>query len=166
MAEPAAQNTPVSTDKPDARPRKLPEARFRVAEQVRNIWNAVPEQGATLEALLDPTYWSHNARRMRPTDIIEAMPDDGSWYARLIVRSVGALGVTVALLDHYDFSDAEEPRAADPRFDVKWKGPHYKWAVVPLAGGEAIQTGFDTREAGTRWLAENGRELLQRGKAA
>lgn len=142
------------------KPRKLPESRFRQAEAVRNMWSVVPEEGTTLADVLDPVYWSHNARKLRPCDIIEVMPDDGSYYGRLIVRSVGPAGVHVAKLEYVAF-DAVEPQAsAASLFTVAWKGPHHRWVVMRLADKEIIQANFENQTDAQRWLTENSRTLM------
>lgn len=153
--------------KPAVAPRKLPEARFRQAEHVRTVWNVVPETGTEAEALLDPGYWSHNARKLKPTDIIEAMPDDGTWYARYIVRSAGPLGAEVFPLEFHKLGNAElKIEGVNDRFAVKWKGPHHKFAVIRSVDGSVVQPGFQNAEDATRWVAENARNLMADKKAA
>lgn len=149
------------------KPRKLPESRFRLAESVRNMWSIVPEEGTAFADLLDPVYWSHNARKLRPCDLIDVLPDDGSYYGRLIVRSIGQAGVHVAKLEYIEFAEIKDaPAGAASLFEVKWKGPHHRWCVVRLADKEAIQTGFENQNDGQRWLVENARTLVTGKKAA
>lgn len=148
------------------KPRKLPESRFRLAESVRNMWSVVPEEGTTFADLLDPVYWSHNARKLRPCDLIEVMPDDGSYYGRLIVRSIGAGGVFVAKLEYVAFEAVEAPASVASDFAVQWKGPHHRWCVVRLSDKSTIQPNFETQNDGQRWLVENARTLVTGKKAA
>lgn len=163
LAKPKPSISPPAAvaEEPD-RPkvRRLAEARFREAAQVRREWNVVPEEGTPFEAVLNPVFWVHNARKMRPTDLIEVMPDDASYYARLLVRSVGPLGVEVAKLEYYDLVPQAQSLAAIDRFRVMWKGPHWKHTVIRLEDKKEMQTGFDTAEAAQKWLVENQRSLM------
>lgn len=142
-----------------AKARKLPESRFRLAEQVRNFWNIVPEEGTPFDALKDPAYWSHNARKMRNGDLIEAVPDDESYWALLRVKSVGPAGVQVAVIFFEKPEVTPILAAAAMDFEVAFKGPHHKWSVIRLSDKENIKPSFQTREEATAWLAMNYKSL-------
>lgn len=142
-----------------ARPRKLPESRFRIADQVRNFWNIVPEEGTSFDALKDPAYWSHNARKMRNGDLIEAVPDDESYWALLRVKSVGPAGAQVAVIFHEQPKAEPLPEAVAIDFEVAHKGPHRRWSVIRLSDKEYIKDQFQTREEATLWLAGNYKSL-------
>lgn len=140
--------------------RKLPESRFRLAEQVRNVWNIVPEEGTSFDALKDPAYWAHNARRMRPGDLIEVVPDEETYWALLRVVKVGAAGVAVSVLMHETAEAAAEiPSGLAQDYEVKWKGPHHRYTVLRKGTRDAIQTGFGSEAEAAKWIVDNAKSL-------
>lgn len=70
-------------------------SRITLAEYARNIFVVTPEHGTPFEDILKPSYWLHVAdtvsMRLRPYDRIEVRPEDGSYFAELIVRSVNTV---------------------------------------------------------------------------
>jgi len=140
------------------RERKLQASRFNLAEHKRNIFHVVPEDGVTLEDVLEPSFWAHISNRLRPTDRIEVYAEDGSYFAELIVREAGHLFAKVQVLRKVDLEGETSGAVASVSgHDVAWKGPHHKWAVV--RGKDVIQGGFDTKEGGFAWLASNSKSL-------
>lgn len=138
--------------------RKIHPSRFKLATHVRNVWSIVPEDGTAYEEILEPSYWTHIAERLRPNDRIEVFAEDGSYFAELIVRSSTRLSAKVQELRKVQLGEVE---GASPMsgFDVMWRGPHHKHAVIRLKDKVPLQTGFDTREAAVAWLAVNIRNL-------
>lgn len=138
--------------------RSLRESRFTPADQVRNTWSVVPEEGTPMEALMEPAYWVHVARKLRPGDIIEVRAEDGAWFARLYVQATQRLSAKVALLDKHVFEDvAAEDAGGD--FEVMWKGPHHRHSVIRKSDRKTLQHGFESREAAFLWLANNMKAL-------
>jgi hypothetical protein len=137
--------------------RKIHPSRFKEASVARNVWAVVPEDGTPFESLLDPAYWAHVGERLRPTDRIEVFAEDGSYFAELMVRSAGRLFAHVEALRKHDFV----PVAVSPskKYEVEYKGPHLKHAVVRVADKSVMQSGFDTTEAALAWLSLNARSL-------
>ncbi len=142
-------------NKEPVRAQKLTLDRFKGAEYERLVYRVVPKDGTPLEALREPMYWSHVAAQLRPTAIIEVIPDDMSYFAELLVISCGNNWATVEILRHVPFATAQSVIAEASAYEVKWKGPHHKFAVIRKADNEAVQTGFARAEDGAQWLAEH-----------
>lgn len=151
-----ADQTEAKTE--PAKVRKIHPSRCKLAEGARNIWQIVPEEGVSFDDLLDPAYWTHIADRLRPTDRIEVVPEDGSYFAELLVRSQGRMTAKVVVLRKVDLG-APEASAPTLGFDVLWKGAHHKHAVVRLRDKSVMQAGFEAKEAALAWLAANARTL-------
>lgn len=132
--------------------RKLPEARFAPAEVMRVRYVIVPEEGTSFEELLEPIYWSHVARRLRALDILEIHPEDGSYFAELLVRGVGPKGAQVVTLRMKKLGEVEDLGEA---FKIQWKGGHLKHAVIRSRDKEVLQGGFANKEDAAAWLASN-----------
>lgn len=138
-------------------PRRLHPSRFKVAEQERNLWLVYPEHGTEFEDLLEPSYWSHIAKNLRPGARIEVLAEDGSYWAELLVRATGNLSASVHPLRKVDLGNIPLPEASS--FAVEYRGPVLKHAVIRKRDGSSIQSGFDTQEAAMQWLGLNSRTL-------
>jgi hypothetical protein len=145
--------------------KKLLSSRFKPAELVRIIYDAKPEAGTAFEDVLKPEYWAHLGETVRPGDRIEVTPEDGAYFAELLVRDCGRLWAKVELLRKVDFvavDPAVETSTIDPSHTVEWRGPNGKFAVLRhgRAGGkEVLHSGFETREAANAWLGEHLKAL-------
>lgn len=140
------------------RPRKLHLSRFREAAVMRNIWQAIPEDGTPFEALLDPAYWSHHASKARIGDRIEVLAEDGSYFAELIVREQGNLSVKVAVLRKVDLEAVPETPLAEG-FDVQYRGQVRKHCVVRLRDKAIVSEGHENKAAAFAWLGQNAKSL-------
>lgn len=157
MSEPAEEKV---IDHPAKGQRKIHPTRFKEAAGDRNIWSVVPEHGTDFEALLKPEYWAHVAKSMRPTDRIEVNAEDGSYFAEFIVVACGDNSAKVTLLRKHDLETEGNAQEATA-FEVVWRGPHHKYAVIRLSDKEAVQTGFATKSDGLQWLATNLKSLTK-----
>lgn len=136
-----------------------PARHFIDAACKRNIHFVVPEHGTPFEALLDPAYWAHISSKLAPCDQIEVNAEDGSYYARLLVRDAGRLYAKVAELEHVELDKVEVLQSNAPLPDghgVKWRGPVHKWSVV--RGNEVLKDGMAKAEA-EAYLANYSRTI-------
>tara|TARA_R110002074_G_C12558458_1_gene667619 strand:- start:17676 stop:18137 length:462 start_codon:yes stop_codon:yes gene_type:complete len=140
-------------------PRPIHPTRFRQAEGAFNIWSVVPDEGTSLDDVMTPDYWAHNAHLMRPNDRILVDAEDGSWTATLFVRSVTRLSALVALISKTEFA-AVDASSVEDDFIAKWKGPINKWSVVKASDHAAIlQNGFEAKDDALKYIADNAKSL-------
>lgn len=141
---------------------KLLEKSFMSAEFARQTFFASPTPGTSIDTVVQPEYWAHVARKMNPHDIIEVVPENGEYYARLIVLSVGKLWVKVQKLQYELLvSQKKESIGAAENFEPKWGGPVAKWRVIRKSDGEAISTdSFQTQEDAEKWIEGNARGMV------
>jgi hypothetical protein len=149
-----SEETKPEAIKLEVKPRKLHPNRFKEASAVRNIWVVTPEDGMTMDDVVKGEFWAHIGDKLRPMDRIEVLPDNGSFFAELIVRSCGRQYANVQVLRHVEFDKAED-RSPSEQFEVQWKGPHHKHAVVRLSDKTVLQNGFDNKSAALAWLSSN-----------
>lgn len=148
--------------------KKLQTTRIELAEHQRNIWAVVPEAGASLDDVVKPEYWAHVAARMKPWDRIDVMPEDGSYFAELLVRDAARLYAKVTVLRHVKL-DAVASDAADETtalFDVAYVGPVKKWRVMRKADKAPLREGFQSRGDAEEWLRQHIRTVAQPPAAA
>lgn len=127
--------------------------RFTVAEYDRVVWSVVPEEGTAFKDILRPEYWSHVSAKMQPWAKIEVRPEDGSYYAELIVRQAGRSWAKVAPLYYVQLDE----NAVSPDMDVEeghqvvWKGPQRKWTVIRLKDKSYLMQGMASKEDAVLW---------------
>lgn len=118
----------------------------------------VPE-GTPFEALLKPDYWAHVAQKFRPHSIIKAAPEDGSYWAELLVLSCDRLWAKVFVMRHYDLQAVDSDPAAVASladgYEVLWKGPMKKHVVVRKVDGAILQEGIQQKTDANLWLTEH-----------
>lgn len=127
-------------------------SRLRSAEVIRNVWHLTPEGGTPVEALNDPDYWAHISRQLRPSDVVEVMPDDMSWRAEFLIGAIMGLKVYHARLSYQELKFTKPEGIVE--YAIEWKGPHHKHAVVDKVSKASIKVGFETKDAATAWLQD------------
>lgn len=129
---------------------KLLPSRLQIADHYRSHYGVVAEDGVSLDDLLRPEYWAHVATKLRKFDIIEVLPEDGSFFVELIVLQVGIGYAKVMLLREVGLEADEVLPDADGVI-VKWKGPHRKWAVIRTTDGQILRDGHEDKAAAALW---------------
>ena len=130
------------------------------AEYVRNIFSATPPAGTKYEDMLKPEYWTHIAATLHPTDRIEVIPEDGVWFAELIVISCGKNWAKVYPLRFVELSEsAPEEAPVAGKYYVKWRGEVHKHGVIRFSDKVVVKSGFPTAAEAKAWLAEHEDEI-------
>lgn len=118
----------------------------------------VPE-GTPFEDLIKADYWAHVAQKFRPHTIIKVVPEDGSYWAELLVLSCDRLWAKVFVMRHYDLQAVDADSAAVASladgFEVLWKGPMKKHVIVRKADGAILQAGIQQKTEANLWLTEH-----------
>lgn len=140
---------------------RIKESQFMPAETRRVVYFAAPEAGTHPDALLDPAYWTHVARKLRPLYRIEAVCEDGSWVQELIVLHVRDNEARVARLSKVHLDVVDPDKMESDVYEVKWSGPVDKFRVMRKKDGAIIKGGFSTKVDAVAFLA-----TLGPGKAA
>lgn len=166
MTEPKTESVVATINKTmqENRVSQLAPGRVMLAEHAHQTFVAAPETGTPFEALLDSKYWAHYSvnpnMEMKPGDMILVKPEDGTYFAELIVRTKYRGGVVVVALRKVDLSETVRSEKAvqiaeDPEYDLKHSGPVKKWRVIRKLDKRELVSGLDTREAAEQWLAEH-----------
>lgn len=137
----------ASPAKTSARWSQIGSGRIDIAEFKRNAWRAFPEEGTPYERVLRESYWAHRAKDFKVGDKIEVLPDEMHYYAELLVMAAGATWLKVAELCKIELRPADLA-GTKPEYNVAWRGPHRKFALVRVADGAIVKDGFENeREA-------------------
>ena len=128
---------------------------MKPVEFVRNVFGVTAPAGSKFEDVLKTDFWTHVAARFHPTDRIEVMADDGSWFAELIVISCARNWAKVSTLRFVELSESTPDEAPAGEFEVKWRGQANGHCVVRLSDKEVIKSNFPTAKEAKVWLAEH-----------
>jgi hypothetical protein len=140
----------------------LKDSRMRPAEYARTVYFVVPETGTPFADVLTPEYWTHVAGKLKALDRIEVFPEEGNYFAELLVTFSSNNTVRVKELMHVDF-DAEEMGDDEHEFEIKWSGPLARWRVIRKSDKAVLVEGD---EVATRPLAEDWLRNYKRALAA
>ena len=131
-----------------------------VGHKRRALFADIPA-GTNIEALMEPSYWAHHARDIRPLDLIEAFCEDGSWEALFRVMFVS--NAEVRLSPIYEVRHEKENRVSPDGAShvVMWKGPAMKFAVIQTDTKAIIKSGFYPRSEAEDFLANHLKDLKE-----
>lgn len=120
---------------------------------MRNIFTATPEAGTSLEQVVRSEYWSHATRLFNPSDRIEVIPEDGSYFVELLVTNVELNRVKVVELRRVVLQESvelQEDLAKD--YEVKWRGNIKRHCVMRKSDKKLIKENFATGKEAAQWL--------------
>jgi hypothetical protein len=136
----------------------LQPGRFQPAEQVRNHWCVTAEAGTTFKQMLHPDYWAHEARKLKPYDMIECRADDGTFWGLMIVLEAARNWAKVHPLQYVplDSKDVSQTRSADMEdYVVEFKGPTLKHVVIRKSDNEILHQCEAKKTDAQQWLVNH-----------
>lgn len=127
---------------------------FTLAEAARLVYRANVPPNVPMARLLDPDYWAHVTPKLKPGFLIEALAQDGRWFAEFLVRKVDLEKheVHCVLLRSNDFDSV--PKTQDAAgYIVNFGGAH-KWRIVRESDKQVIHHGEPSEADAKEWLAD------------
>ena len=97
-----------------------------------------------MEDVLREDYYQHIALQLRPRDLIEVEPEDGTWSAVLRVLAAGRQWANVTLLSQHEYGPIDQ-KSVSADYIVEHKGPLAKWRLRRLSDSVVIKDGMDTQ---------------------
>lgn len=122
-------------------PPRLHFGRLQAVGHARREMAADIPAGTTLETILEPSYWAHHTRDLRPGDVIEAICEDGTWEASLRVMFISTAEVKSVVRWKAEY-DMVEPGIDSDTYEVRWINIGKKYGVVRRDDGSVIKDGF------------------------
>lgn len=149
----------MSETKIEAKPPVMP-IRMQLAEQSRNIWCLTVPNGTTVQDMLNPGYWAHLARQLKPGDRVEVEPDNGTYFAELRVLDAGNQYAKMAVLREVTLESIEPSATISvPGHTVEWSGRHTKWRVIRESDRKVLKDSLASKADGYAWLASYSKAL-------
>lgn len=148
---------PVKTDAQPLPAAKRPLALLPAAQYVTPYLIYVPS-GTVVEQVCEPTFWANVAKKMRPGDKVEVMPNDMAWWAMLIVRAAGGLEAVVQVLQFETLGHAEVAARETP-YEVRFVNAERKWGVFLRDGGDLVRDEFQVKEHAEKYMANHAKTM-------
>lgn len=115
-------------------------------------------EGVSFEQMLEPGFWGNVSADLKPWTIITCRANDGSWYAELLVTSVGRQWARVHVLLNVPLSSADVERSQTGSHDVKHVDGQ-GWAVIRRADRATVYADGETREDAEKWLVDHLKQI-------
>lgn len=134
------------------------QSRHTLTEVVSSRHSISPEAGTPFEDVLKPGYYSNIAHKLRPTDIIEVRPEEGSYYAELIVWGAGKSHANVSVVKHVERPENMTTKIIEG-FEVEFRAGPAMYRVIRTSDQKEIKSGFANPDDATDWLIANRRQF-------
>lgn len=145
-----------AVDAPKRVARPIEPNRMRGGEFIRVIYCVTAFDDTQPEDLLVPEYWAHCAQTFKPWDRIEAVANDGTWWAELVVLESGRNWTRMHLMRKHNLTTADVAQSQMDSlllaYDVKHRGPHCKWSVVRRSDKQVLHEFAETKASAEAWL--------------
>jgi hypothetical protein len=125
--------------------------RVQMAEGGRNVWLATAPNAEHPEDFLEPAYWGHVSKSMKPYDQVEVRTDDGTFWGLYIVLASDRTWAKLHPIHEVRLPSAQIEQV-DPAYRIEWKGPHFKYSVIRVSDNSVVHEGEQERLGATRWL--------------
>ena len=138
----------------------LMQDKLKQADYVRNVFAATIPQGTEFNEILNPAFWAHTSNKLHPTDRIEIMDEEGTYFAEVMVVSCAKNWAKVSVLRFHELSEAIPDSKATTAEELKAKKLEYKidWTqdtkarVIRLADKQVLQENFPSKADAEKWL--------------
>lgn len=117
-------------------------------------------EGHTFEEIKKPAYWGNVSAQLSPWTRIDVRAYDGTWYAELLVTSVGRQWARVDVLLHKNLTSADIEQTETGTHDVRFDATD-GWCVIRRADREKIHVGEESREQAEGWLASHLKQTAE-----
>ena len=124
---------------PSVRTPALNSSCLRPAQSEFKTYSAFIPHDVAPDTIMEPAFWRHYVRLLRPTDVVRCMSEDGAWERWVTVIKPEAAGVIVSKLFHVEHSKASASADGDELLAIKWCGQVLKFAIVNRQTGAHIK---------------------------
>jgi hypothetical protein len=129
------------------------------AGHFRTSWEHRLDGDTSIEEIARAPYWVHASAHLRMFDTIAVMPQNGAYYAELLVTNVittstGVKIPSLKVLMHIELKEvaapAPEPEVgevhATDTYSVEWKGPAHRFCIIRKSDRALVEKGIAKKE--------------------
>jgi hypothetical protein len=152
--EPVQAAAQPAKPQPKLQPNRLELAEFRIQQ-----FRVVPQTGVTLEQVLDKTFFTHCANKLKAGNQLHVQAEDGSFYAWLLVRAVSGSEVTTEVLVAKTFVAIDQGTIHFGNYVIVNTGLIDKHCVFRKSDNYKLSSGHETDVLALAWLTEHQKAL-------
>lgn len=140
---------------------KIAESDRKLAEASFNRHFITVPPGTPQDALLNPLSYAHIARYLGEMDELIVVPNDASFYARLLVLFADRQQAKVVVLDWHDLTHKSvEAEDIASNYEVRHiPNREVRWCVVRKADKARLVQGLASKEEAYAWIAKNQQRM-------
>lgn len=131
---------------------QLRPATLKPCNQTRVLYTCSPLVGTKQADVLKPEFWAHVAERLRPCDQVELIPEDMSFYMRVIVTSTENQAANVALLEFVELQAETIVAQDNDEYIVAWGGVSDRYRVIRKSDGAVLSRGNQTKQLAIKYI--------------
>jgi hypothetical protein len=139
----------------------LMQDKLNQAEYVRSVFAVTLPYGTPFDDIKNPAFWAHTAAKLHPTDRIEVVDEEGTYFAEVMVISCARNWAKVSILRFHELSESIPNAKDDASADIQDKLGEYTvdWTqntrarVIRKSDREVIKENFASKADATKWLA-------------
>jgi hypothetical protein len=136
----------------------IPAQNFTMLQQVSLDFAATPRAGATIDDVMEPSYWMTIAHMLKVGSEIRVIPEDNSWYARLLIISVDKISATMGLIMYSDLK--KRSTVSEEQFEIRTTHNNTKYGVFRKSDGVAVKQGLATEKQAEDYLSNYVRTMV------
>ena len=125
--------------------------RVQMAEHGRNVWLATAPNADHPEDFLEPSYWGHVAKNLKPYNQVEVHTDDGTFWGLYLVLASDRTWAILHPIHQIQLPSAKVEQV-DPAYRIEYKGTHLKYSVIRVSDNSVVHEGEQERGGAMRWL--------------
>lgn len=144
----------VAEPEPIKRRIRLNSQDMQLTEGQQSMYTATPPAGTTREDVLDPSFWTHVATRVRPMTEVTVIPKDGAWYGKYFVRYADRTSARVAELMYQKLEVVTAADIDNDMFGVDFTTGQ-QFFVFRKADKTVLQESFQNKEDAVQWMHDH-----------
>jgi len=125
---------------------------FRPIEVLTSEHDAVLAPDHEYSDCFVPSFWSIIAPLVGRDDIIRVRTEDQRFYAELYVVDANRQGLSVVEMRHISLQKEVPELAPDADYEVKWKGPQWRYCVVRKSDNAMMQKHLTDKVDAYNWI--------------
>lgn len=130
------------------------------AEFTRNVFAVVVPAETKVADILAPHCWTHVAAKLQRGDRLEIYPEDGQYFAELIVVSAGKNWAQVVLAREIPLDHSVTSTMPSDEYYVTYGSPSTLFRVQRKSDKKVLKDGFENKKVAQTWIDETFNSAL------
>jgi len=144
---------------------QLPPGELSEHDYISSRWDVKVLQSVKPKDILEPSFWAHEAMKLKPLDEVRVHCEDGTWLGYYIVLDCSRTWAKVQMLSMHQLTSADVSQTQASIEDVAkfvaahsivHRGPH-RWSVVRNSDKAVLHEGVVVKDDAITWLDKHAR---------